>query len=166
MAVSITSQIFISVDCVIIAGWKWQSAVWSGPWTLPPEVQIRLHLPVGTVPHQGSPTHGTLTKGIIFENYDGKHIILRNRQVKNFVPNDNTSLIVSHALNNKTEENHLSPNFLIFKFAVVVISFDIYLTLPSADNIIICSFISLKEKYTFDLRARPHSLMTNVCGVA
>jgi hypothetical protein len=71
------------------------------------EVQIGLHLPVGTIPHQGSPTHRTLAKGIIFENYDGKHIILRNSQVKNFVSNDNAFLVVSRALNNKTEENHL-----------------------------------------------------------
>jgi len=32
LAVSVTSQIFISVDCVNIAACKWLSAVWSGPW--------------------------------------------------------------------------------------------------------------------------------------
>ena len=109
LAISVTSYVFISVDYVNIAAWKWQSAVWSGPWSLPSEVQIRLRLPVGTVPQHGSPTLRTLAKGIIFENYDGKHIILRNRQVKNFVPDDNTSLIVYHDLNNKTEENPLVP---------------------------------------------------------
>jgi hypothetical protein len=142
LAVSVTSQIFISDDYVNIAAWKWKSAVWSGSWTLPPEVQIRLHLPVGTIPHQTSPTHRSLAKGIIFETFDGKHISLRNRQVKNFVPNYNTSLILSHALNNKTEE-HLSPNFIIFKFDIVVISSDVYRTLPSTDNKLIYSFNSL-----------------------
>jgi len=126
LAVSVTSQIFISLDSISIAAWKWQSAVWSGPWTLPSEVQIRFYLPVGAIPHQVFPTHRTLDKGIIFENYDWEHIILRNRQVKNFVPNGSTSLIVYRALNNKTDENHLSPNFQIFKFPVVVINSDIF----------------------------------------
>ena len=30
LAVSVTSQLFIFVDCISIGAWKWQSAVWSG----------------------------------------------------------------------------------------------------------------------------------------
>jgi len=40
----------------------------------------------------------------MFENYDGKHIILRIRQVKNFVPNYNKSLIVPHTLNKQRKK--------------------------------------------------------------
>ena len=79
--------------CYNTWGWKTLNVclVWTLDFAVGSSSQIAPSRRYNSTPG-GSPTHRTLAKGIIFENYDGKHIILRNRQVKNFVPNYNKSL--------------------------------------------------------------------------
>ena len=75
LAVSITSQILISVDYVSIAIWKCSLLCGLDACHFPSEAHFILNLPVSFVPHQGCQTRRALAKGIILKIATGNTLI-------------------------------------------------------------------------------------------